>query len=586
MRDAWHGGFGAGACLVVLDACACLGASALLPHLAPEFGLGETEAAALLSAPFYLGRLLGVLSAPALIARVGGQRLVGGGALALALSAGMLAKVGTVTGLVFARFCAGASAGPALVATFAIFPSPLPAAARRLHELQLAAILGALLAQAPFSQLVSTYGWRRATVFALCAPAVGVCLAEAWVMVHTHGERRTAPLLTACAPRRVASYPSAISQAAPENRGKLRTGCGVLDLLSVSREPHLLLLACVAFAPGAVLEQLGGSFGFMALERGYGVPEYGWNTSNALLGTSLVFVLGLAAISTQVFSSQPRSPKKHCTLAAAHCVCLALAVATLLAVPARVPDLIGGPRWFTLSDTTRFHNEYILGRLSAGVVTMGGLALAGTAAAGALPLSQLLLESSRPRQRPTALVLGSATSAFIGCFLSLALPVMFGSPENAASMSPLVLLALLFIAVGAAAASLTLRIRMVAPEMLEHILILSLESGDELREAEEDENNRLLGLVAERYRPGLRFALLPSGPPVNKHVEGLSGLSESACDVRQKGSVESDLAVYKKTNRDAPPSPPKPYPVDKLIAAQSTACNIFYKSNDGPLRKL
>ncbi|KAJ1631896.1 hypothetical protein T492DRAFT_44445 [Pavlovales sp. CCMP2436] len=90
MRDAWHGGFGAGACLVVLDACACLGASALLPHLAPEFGLGETEAAALLSAPFYLGRLLGVLSAPALIARVGGQRLVGGGALALALSAGTL----------------------------------------------------------------------------------------------------------------------------------------------------------------------------------------------------------------------------------------------------------------------------------------------------------------------------------------------------------------------------------------------------------------------------------------------------------------------------------------------------------------
>lgn len=214
--------------------------------------------------------------------------------------------------------------------------------------------------------------------------------------------------------------------------------------------------------------------------------------------------------------------------------------------------------------------QALLPALPSAVATMAALALGGSAAAGLLPLSQILLESSTGQQRAPALGLIGALSSSLSCALSLAYPLLLPGarpPEAPAGANPPAAAALLLaLGLGAAACALALRRWMSSAMMMEHLLMLSLESGDEARAVEptsqRDLYRKLSSAVAKAARSEAENAA-----GARAAEQGLLAPRESACDVRQKGSVET-MSGDSYARGSTPNSPPRPYAVDKLLRAQ------------------
>lgn len=213
--------------------------------------------------------------------------------------------------------------------------------------------------------------------------------------------------------------------------------------------------------------------------------------------------------------------------------------------------------------------QALLPALPSAVATMAALALGGSAAAGLLPLLQILLESSTSQQRAPALGLIGALSSSLSCALSLAYPLLLPGarpPEAQGAGPPAAAALLLALGLGAAACALALRRWMSSAEMMEHLLMLSLESGDEARAVEpmsqRDLYRKLSSAVAKAARSEAENAA-----GARAAEQGLLAPRESACDVCQKGSVET-MSGDSYARGSTPNSPPRPYAVDKLLRAQ------------------
>lgn len=247
----------------------------------------------------------------------------------------------------------------------------------------------------------------------------------------------------------------------------------------------------------------------------------------------------------------PRAPRR--VSSASHCVCLCVALATLALLPPAVP---AAPRV---------------------AIALAALALGGSAAAGVQPLMQILFEATTSAERSPAIVLVGALTALSGCGFGAALPLLVPNghlssvttPDFPLPVSPIAPALLITVALGAVACTVWLRRCMLRAEMVEHVLILSLESGDEARAVEtareRDVNRRHSGALARAPRAD---AGLP--PDARASEQRLLSSLETARDVRQKGSVET---MSKFAKGGAASSPPKPYAVDRLVRTQ-LSCGI------------
>lgn len=271
-------GVGFGTCLVALDASVCLSVNALLPHVAVEFGFGQSHAAMLLTAPFYAGRVLAYMVAPALLTVLSAQSIVGACALLLSLSTAWLANGRSLVECALARLACGLASGPALLAVLSLFARRTPSqAAPTLHSLYLGSVLGALATQAPFMELIRTVGWRRATLCASSLPAVLIALLVVWASAK--GTAEAQPRLLGSAHRqrmaRIDSNASSCTRSLPDSSGgDVEAGCSD-GCLGAVREPHFALFVGAASCLHAAIDQLGGPLGFLALQRGFRSSAHG-----------------------------------------------------------------------------------------------------------------------------------------------------------------------------------------------------------------------------------------------------------------------------------------------------------------------
>lgn len=199
-------------------------------------------------------------------------------------------------------------------------------------------------------------------------------------------------------------------------------------------------------------------------------------------------------------------------------------------------------------------------------IVLAALALGGSAAAGLLPLSQILLEASTSAQRAPSMALVGALSSAMGGALALMYPLLLPDPHGPAAppgpASPLAPALLLLLGAIATGCAVWLKRWMSTAEMIEHVLILSLESADEARAVEtaRDSYRRLSSAITRATRGEGDVA---AGACLAE--QRLLSSLETARDVRQKGSIETMSAF---THGGAAGSPPKPYAVDKLVRAQ------------------
>lgn len=311
-------GAGLGTCLLVLDASVCFSVNALLPLVASEFGLDERYAAALMSAPFYAGRVFAFLLAPALISAASALFVVGSCASILALSMAWFASSRTLVGCGLARFACGLCSGPALLSILAAFARRAPYQATPLLQLiVIGAQLGALVAQAPLMELARAIGWRHAALCAYAPPALLIALLAAVAGVRETSDSQTRLLCSSHRQRmaRADSATSSCSRSVPDAPAQpgAKCGCcvGIAEWCALCRERHFLLLALAAGCLQAAVDQLGGPLGVLGLQPGL-------STGLVLLGTSLVFgAAAVAQCAATYFSSEARSVHTGALLAGA-----------------------------------------------------------------------------------------------------------------------------------------------------------------------------------------------------------------------------------------------------------------------------
>jgi hypothetical protein len=231
--------------------------------------------------------------------------------------------------------------------------------------------------------------------------------------------------------------------------------------------------------------------------------------------------------------------------------------------------------------------------LASAALALCCLALIGTAAAAAVPVWALTAESAIAPHRLAPCRASALVASVGGAAFSAALPLLVpdASPTGGAAgtmahaqlkpLGPWLLVALL---AAAACAALTLSGVMRGPEMVQRLLILSLQSLDSLDDlhAIDDGHESLVGGTCASC--GASATWVPSSgaqatcpscggsyPPATHAPSVLASSSldetwDTARDVRQKGSIETMSTLASRPGR--PASPPKPYPVDRLVRVQ------------------
>lgn len=194
------------------------------------------------------------------------------------------------------------------------------------------------------------------------------------------------------------------------------------------------------------------------------------------------------------------------------------------------------------------------------------VATAGAVGAAPLLLWQVVLVSSTAAQRLASSAALGVAYALAGGALTASLPLLL--PDHGARPARALGAAGVLVALGlcTAGCSALLARLMRTAEMSERVMILSLENGDAFDESASDlsfvgSGSGVFRKVADGWGGGgaPRVLSVPGGarPPL---------VAESACDVRQRGSLESLARLMMRWH--APSTPPRPYAAENLLRAQ------------------